>query len=133
VVDAVLADWRSAPIDEGLRATLGFLQKLTLDPAGVEAVDVEEVRAAGVSDDALDDAIHVCVLFNIIDRIADALGFEVPDLEYSERVAPGFLAGGYAEPASWTDYTPARRLILSGPPGRLVVDQDPPRHGGPDA
>jgi alkylhydroperoxidase family enzyme len=96
----VLADWRSARIDEGLRATLGFLQKLTLDPTGVEAADVEEVRAAGVSDDALDDAIHVCVLFNIIDRIADALGFEVPDLEYSERVAPGFLAGGYVEPAS---------------------------------
>ena len=36
------------------------------------------MRAAGVSDDALLDAIAVAALFNMIDRIADALGFEVP-------------------------------------------------------
>jgi hypothetical protein len=36
----------------------------------------------------------------VIDRIADALGFDLPDGEYWDRVAPGFLAGGYAEPAS---------------------------------
>jgi hypothetical protein len=53
-----------------------------------------------VSDEALEDAIDVCALFNTIDRIADALAFEIPDAEYSHRVAPGFLAGGYAEPAS---------------------------------
>jgi hypothetical protein len=58
------------------------------------------VRAAGVSDGALEDAIHVCALFNVIDRIADALAFELPDSEYWGRVAPGFLAGGYAQPAS---------------------------------
>jgi hypothetical protein len=58
------------------------------------------VRAAGVSDGALEDAIHVCALFNVIDRIADALAFELPDSEYWSRVAPGFLAGGYAQPAS---------------------------------
>jgi hypothetical protein len=30
-------------------------------------------------------------------------------------------------------YTPARRLIASGPPARLVVDQDQLRRGRPDA
>lgn len=55
-----------------------------------------------MSDEALADAIHVCALFNTIDRVADALGFEIPDPEYWARVAPGFLAGGYAEPASPT-------------------------------
>lgn len=35
--------------------------------------------------------------------------------------------------SSWTDYTPAKRLIASGPPASLVVDQDPARSGGPDA
>jgi hypothetical protein len=53
-----------------------------------------------VSDDALEDAIHVCALFNVIDRIADALGFDLPDENYWDRVAPGFLAGGYGQPAS---------------------------------
>ncbi len=53
-----------------------------------------------MSDEALEDAIDVCALFNVIDRIADALGFDLPDADYWDRVAPGFLAGGYAEPAS---------------------------------
>src|SRR5207244_6243731 len=35
--------------------------------------------------------------------------------------------------ASWTDYTPARRLVLSGPPASLVVDQTQAHVGGPDA
>jgi hypothetical protein len=58
------------------------------------------VLAAGVSAEALDDAIHVCALFNVIDRIADALRFDLPEPEYWARVAPGFLAGGYRQPAS---------------------------------
>jgi alkylhydroperoxidase family enzyme len=100
VVSAALEDWSTAPLDERLRASLGFLRKLTLEPDGVGPADVKAVRAAGVSAEALEDAIDVCALFNIIDRVADALGFEVPESEYSRRVAPGFLAGGYAEPAS---------------------------------
>ena len=35
------------------------------------------MRATGVSDAALADAIHVCAAFNLIDRIADALNFHV--------------------------------------------------------
>lgn len=53
-----------------------------------------------MSDEALADAVHVCALFNVIDRIADALGFDLPDPDYWDRIAPGFFAGGYAEPAS---------------------------------
>jgi alkylhydroperoxidase family enzyme len=92
----VLADWRTAPVSDGLRATLGFLEKLTLRPDELGPADAAEVRAAGVSDEALEDAIHVCALFNMIDRIADALAFHVPAREESERVAPRFFARGYA-------------------------------------
>jgi alkylhydroperoxidase family enzyme len=95
VTDAVLADWRRAPVPEGLRAALGFLETLTLRPEDLGPTDVAAVRAAGVSDDALSDAIHVCALFNMIDRIADALAFHVPAREESERVAPRFFARGY--------------------------------------
>ena len=99
-MEAVLSDLETAPIGEGLRATLALLRKLTLEPDALGPADVEAARSAGVSDEALEDAIHVCALFNVIDRIADALGFELPDAEYWDRVAPGFLAGGYAQPAS---------------------------------
>ena len=77
MVMKVLDDCRSAPIDERLRATLGFLEKLTLYPVDVGKADVEPLRSAGVSDEAIEDALFVCALFNIVDRIADALDFDV--------------------------------------------------------
>ena len=75
---------------------------MTLEPEAVAPADAEAVLAAGVSPQALEDAIDVCALFNVIDRIADALGFDLPYADYWDRVAPGFLAGGYAQPASPT-------------------------------
>ena len=70
-----LRDYREAPLSDPLRATLGFLRKLTLEPDTVGADDVGEVIGAGVSPQALRDAIDVCAGFNVIDRIADALDF----------------------------------------------------------
>ena len=84
---AALADWRTAPIDAKLRAMLGFLEKLTLRPNDVRPADVTPLRTAGLSDAAIEDAINVCALFNIYDRLADALGWYLPD------------AGGYAASA----------------------------------
>jgi alkylhydroperoxidase family enzyme len=92
----VEADWRTAPIDEKLRATLGFVEKLTLRPDELTHADADAVRAAGVSDDALVDAIHVAALFNMIVRLADSLGWDVPPFEaFSER-AQRMLESGYA-------------------------------------
>jgi alkylhydroperoxidase family enzyme len=91
----VKADRRTAPIAEGLRATLDFLEKMTLRPDELEAADADAVRAAGVSDDALIDAIHVCALFNMIVRLADALGWDVPSEEAFQSRAEAMLAGGY--------------------------------------
>jgi alkylhydroperoxidase family enzyme len=78
VVEAACRDWRTAPVDEHVRATLGFLEKLTLDPGDLRRADADAVRDAGVGTDALIDAIHIGALFNMIVRMADSLGFEVP-------------------------------------------------------
>jgi alkylhydroperoxidase family enzyme len=83
-------------VNERLRATLGFLEKLTLRPGELSAEDADSVRRAGVSDDALVDAIHVAALFNIIVRLADALGWEIPPFEAFFARADGMLASGYA-------------------------------------
>jgi alkylhydroperoxidase family enzyme len=96
VWEAVRDDWRTAPIDERLRATLGFIEKLTLRPAELEPADADAVLATGVSRDALVDAIHVAALFNMIVRMADALGWDVPPWEAFAGRADGMLAGGYA-------------------------------------
>ena len=59
---------------------LGFLEKLTLRPEELGPADADAVRAAGVSDEAMVDAIHVAALFNMIVRLADSLGWDVPDV-----------------------------------------------------
>jgi alkylhydroperoxidase family enzyme len=92
----VRADWRTAPVDDKLRATLGFLEKLTLRPQELTRADADAVRATGVTDDALVDAIHVAALFNMIVRLADSLGWDVPPFESFYGRAQGMLESGYA-------------------------------------
>lgn len=53
------------------------------------------LRAAGLEDAAIADAIQICALFNIHDRIADALGFAVPTREVFARQARLLLQRGY--------------------------------------
>jgi alkylhydroperoxidase family enzyme len=95
----VLADFRSAPIDGRLRAALEFLRKVTLEPEGVGPGDADAARAAGVSTDALRDALYVCVYFNLIDRLADSFGFtpmsHVLERDEFVRRETEFLARGY--------------------------------------
>jgi uncharacterized peroxidase-related enzyme len=95
VVKAVLADYRTAPISGKLRAMLGFLEKLTLQPAGVGPADVAPLRAAGLSDEEIEDAIHVCALFNVINRVADSLGFDPSDERGYQGGAKFLLSVGY--------------------------------------
>jgi alkylhydroperoxidase family enzyme len=82
-------------VDDKLRATLGFLEKLTLRPAELGPADADAVRAAGVTDEALVDAIHVAALFNMIVRMADSLSWAVPPYEALLANAEGMLARGY--------------------------------------
>ena len=78
-----------------MRTTLGLLEKLTLAPGNVEQDDIASMRAAGVSDQAIEDAIYVCAYFNIVDRIADSLDFEVLSAETFAQRAGNFLREGY--------------------------------------
>ena len=91
----VLDDWKTAPIDARLRAALGFLEKLTLDPGAVTAADIVPLRAAGLSDEAIEDAIHASVLFNIYDRMADTLNFDIPEPAGFAQGARMLLKRGY--------------------------------------
>jgi alkylhydroperoxidase family enzyme len=76
--------------------TLGFLEKLTLAPDEVTRADADAVRASGVSDEALVDAMHICALFSMIVRLADSLGWDIPSFESFFERADQMLASGYA-------------------------------------
>jgi alkylhydroperoxidase family enzyme len=96
VWEAVRRDWRTAPVAEPVRATLGFLEKVTLRPDELSPADAEAVYRAGVSRDALVDAIHIAALFNMIVRLADSFGWHVPSDEELSARADMRLGSSYA-------------------------------------
>jgi alkylhydroperoxidase family enzyme len=79
-----------------LRATLAFIEVLTLRPNELTREDAESAYIAGVSQDALRDAATICALFNMITRLADSLGWDVPDPDRLASRAPAMLEGGYS-------------------------------------
>lgn len=52
--------------------------------------------AAGVSDEAFEDAVTVAALFNAIDRIADTFEFEVPTPKVFAKVGRILQKRGYS-------------------------------------
>jgi uncharacterized peroxidase-related enzyme len=70
-VDA--ADPRS--IRPQLAAVLPLLKKATRTPEALGPSDIDAVRAIGVPDAAIIDALHVNLIFNIMSRLANAFDF----------------------------------------------------------
>ena len=91
----VLDDYRTAPIDEKLRAMLGLLEVFTLHPDHLNGEAVRAVMAKEVSKTAIRDAFYVAYLFNTYDRLADTLGWELPDPSYHPKAGRFLLKKGY--------------------------------------
>jgi alkylhydroperoxidase family enzyme len=96
-VQRVLDDYTTAQIDDKLRATLGLLKKMSLDHGSLGPEDVRAVLRTGVSKQAIRDALEVAFLFNIYDRLADSMGWDVPAISggYYQVVAKRLLKHGY--------------------------------------
>jgi uncharacterized peroxidase-related enzyme len=82
-------------LDERMRAVLAFVQKLTLSPGEVTAADADEIIAAGWDDRALHDAVAICGLFNLMNRVVNGLGIEAPQ-PYTKMAAQRLATGSYA-------------------------------------
>jgi len=97
-VASVLKDYRTAPIPEAEKAVFKFLEKVNRESNRIRSQDVEEVRSAGWSDEAIYDAISVCALFNFYNRWCDAAG--VQDMPSAGYLASGhrLATEGYAKP-----------------------------------
>lgn len=74
------------------------MHKLTLEPDTIGPEDARAVYAAGVSEGALIDAITVSFHFNMVDRVADSLGFDRLDDEGYRLSAQSLLRFGYDLP-----------------------------------
>jgi uncharacterized peroxidase-related enzyme len=91
----LLADVSTAEVPERMKPLLRYVVKLTLTPAKVTGEDAEAVLAAGWEEQALHDAVAVCALFTMMNRLVEGLGITAGEDYF--RVAAGRLAGaGYA-------------------------------------
>ena len=94
-ITLVIDDYRTAPISAKLRAMLGLLETFTLRPDDMSPALVREVLDAGVSREAIRDAFYVAFLFNTYDRLADTLGWELPEQRYYDKAGRFLLKKGY--------------------------------------
>ena len=95
---AVLQDPATAPIDERLRPILALVHKLTLTPSKVSQADIDAVAAVGWSERAVQDAIEVCGLFGLMNRMVNGYGLETPNSQQLSEMAKGINTYGYAAP-----------------------------------
>lgn len=95
VIDNRLDRLEGAPLSEGARAMLPLLEKVTRDHASLVPDDFAEARRLGVTEEAITDALYVGYLFNIINRMADALQFEVGPQAAFDSSAQSLLTRGY--------------------------------------
>lgn len=73
--------WRAYELDQPTRALLGYAEKLTRTPSEIEDADLDALRGAGWSEDAVYEATALISFFNFTGRLEAASGLppdEVP-------------------------------------------------------
>ena len=96
LVDAVLADYESSGLDEQHKALFRFIDKVNHDSPQMQPADLDTVRAAGWSDEAIYFAITVCALFNFYNRWIDATGVHAMSEEAHREGGKRMATQGYA-------------------------------------
>jgi uncharacterized peroxidase-related enzyme len=74
VVEAVKADFNSAPVSAKLKALLTIAGKVRQDGKLVTAADVEAARREGATDLEIHDTVLIAAAFSMYNRYVDGLG-----------------------------------------------------------
>ena len=74
MVDALSQDHRTAPISDAEHVMLEWVEQFTRDSTRLGPDDLEKLRAAGFTDQAILQIAIIAGWFNYANRIADALG-----------------------------------------------------------
>jgi uncharacterized peroxidase-related enzyme len=92
---ALLEGIGAAPVTERMKPLLRYAGKLTLTPAKITPGDAEAVLAAGWEEQALHDAVAVCGLFSLMNRLVEGLGITAGE-DYVQASARRLAKTGYA-------------------------------------
>ena len=79
-VDTMALGWRRAELSPRQRALAEFASRLTLRPADVDATLMGGLRAAGLREEEIFEAIQIVAIYNSNNRINNALGMQ-PNFE----------------------------------------------------
>ncbi|HXG93736.1 MAG TPA: peroxidase [Blastocatellia bacterium] len=96
---SVLEDFRSSKLSDKDKALFAFIEKMNRESNKITQADVDEVKRAGWSDEAIYDAVTVCALFNFYNRWVDATG--VHDMPASAYELSGKRLKEYGYVQSW--------------------------------
>lgn len=78
VMQRLLDEGLSTPLDPRRRAIVDFAVRMTEAPGGIGAADLAPLRAAGLDDLEILDLIHAIAMFANANRLMQALGRSVP-------------------------------------------------------
>jgi alkylhydroperoxidase family enzyme len=95
VLDRLLEDLGTAPVETKLKPLLAFVRKLTLTPSAMSQVDADAVFEAGWDEHALHDAIAVTARAVFMQRLVEGHGFIPPSREVAARHAKRRVERGY--------------------------------------
>jgi uncharacterized peroxidase-related enzyme len=74
LTDALMDDYRKAPLEPEMKQLLSFAEKVARDAGEMTPDDIAKLRSAGFSDRALLDTAHVAGFFSYMNRVVQALG-----------------------------------------------------------
>ncbi|NKB27238.1 MAG: peroxidase-related enzyme [Rhodobacteraceae bacterium] len=74
LIDAVLDDLQTAPIDPSLRPVLAYAAKLNTLPSRLVPADSQAILDAGWPEAAIFDVVEVVALFNFYNRLVEGAG-----------------------------------------------------------
>lgn len=84
MAERIKRDYRLAELSPRQRDLCEFAEKVTRQPAKTRREDLDRLRAHGLTDGEILDAVQVIAYFNYINRVADALGVD-PEPEMQEE------------------------------------------------
>ena len=87
----MLADYTKTNFSSKDRRMLDFVVRVTLEPASLAEIDIQELRGVGFDDQDVVSVVMVTCLFNFMNRVANSLGVEVPS--NFQRAVEDWLTG----------------------------------------
>lgn len=114
--EGLMRDVATSAVDGKLKPILAYVGKLTRTPAMMTQQDADAVYAAGWNEQALFDAISICGLFNLMNRLVEGSGIKANPLQADKAEMDARIArmGGLTDDPNQGERSYTRLLSLWG-------------------